>query len=526
MSVRPVSASNSLKLRLLVFAGALLASAASFAAALPPSTYAYPKPGKSDEASILCTTCPGASLNLPTTPYGLPLKRFVGRMLDSTRAVDIQAPVRTLRARGGMISSRSGRLYMMFGGSKFAAWNLSTLFSSKLGQPLVQLSQSRQTMPELYLPWTADVDADNDGNWQTVWVDGQNRLGGFDLDDRGFIYLAYGPYGWGIVQDTGNNSGFSFVSQTVEWAGVAPNDIRVVRAGKSYYALILNPTGASVTAIYDVTRPGYPERPWQINRTPLNTDKIEAKEEDILAVTSASMQFEIYKASDFVTGAPPVLQIGEANSPYSSITNDGTSFYALRSKWPFMFVDVFTPSVPGDATTFKRVATYAAGKGNPGNLRWADGYLTLTSRDASNVFDLRLFKATNADISEIDLGHFFQKYYVAAPTGYAIPDAYTHNPTTAFVHVQDGHTYLIYLGFGMADVFELQVETPALTFDPATDPNGDLSLTVNDVFYLVNYIFANGPSPVGTGDLNGDRAVNGTDVFWAINYLFSQTGTP
>jgi hypothetical protein len=64
----------------------------------------------------------------------------------------------------------------------------------------------------------------------------------------------------------------------------------------------------------------------------------------------------------------------------------------------------------------------------------------------------------------------------------------------------------------MADVYELQVASPVMTFDPSSDPNGDNTLTVNDVFYLVNYVFSNGPAPVGTGDINGDGAVNFGDI--------------
>ena len=41
------------------------------------------------------------------------------------------------------------------------------------------------------------------------------------------------------------------------------------------------------------------------------------------------------------------------------------------------------------------------------------------------------------------------------------------------------------------------------------------------VFALINYLFANGPLPVGAADANGDRAITVTDVFWLVNALFA-----
>ncbi|HPS79371.1 MAG TPA: leucine-rich repeat domain-containing protein, partial [Thermoanaerobaculaceae bacterium] len=53
------------------------------------------------------------------------------------------------------------------------------------------------------------------------------------------------------------------------------------------------------------------------------------------------------------------------------------------------------------------------------------------------------------------------------------------------------------------------------------DVNGDGSDNVQDVFFLINYLFAGGPGPVGPGDVNGDGSVNVQDVFYLINYLFA-----
>ncbi len=53
------------------------------------------------------------------------------------------------------------------------------------------------------------------------------------------------------------------------------------------------------------------------------------------------------------------------------------------------------------------------------------------------------------------------------------------------------------------------------------DANGDGQVTVTDVFYLINFLFTNGPAPIGPADVNGDGQVTVTDIFYLINYLFA-----
>ena len=53
------------------------------------------------------------------------------------------------------------------------------------------------------------------------------------------------------------------------------------------------------------------------------------------------------------------------------------------------------------------------------------------------------------------------------------------------------------------------------------DANGDGSVTVADVFYLISSLFVGGPAPIGPADVNGDGSVTVADVFYLINYLFA-----
>jgi len=57
------------------------------------------------------------------------------------------------------------------------------------------------------------------------------------------------------------------------------------------------------------------------------------------------------------------------------------------------------------------------------------------------------------------------------------------------------------------------------------DPNGDGAIDPADIFFLINYLFLNGPPPHGpaglmSGDANGDGVIDPADIFYLINYLF------
>lgn len=64
-------------------------------------------PGSKNEAPVICDGCRGSNLKgqlndgLKTYPYSSPIKRFVGRYVDSTSTASFQAPFgfRTARAR-------------------------------------------------------------------------------------------------------------------------------------------------------------------------------------------------------------------------------------------------------------------------------------------------------------------------------------------------------------------------------------------------------------------------------------------
>ena len=54
------------------------------------------------------------------------------------------------------------------------------------------------------------------------------------------------------------------------------------------------------------------------------------------------------------------------------------------------------------------------------------------------------------------------------------------------------------------------------------DANGDGSVTITDVVFLINYIFMGGaaPQPLSLGDVDCSGRINIADVVLLVNYIF------
>jgi hypothetical protein len=60
------------------------------------------------------------------------------------------------------------------------------------------------------------------------------------------------------------------------------------------------------------------------------------------------------------------------------------------------------------------------------------------------------------------------------------------------------------------------------------DANGDGVVDASDMVYLLNYLFASGPSPdpMAVGDVTCDGVVDISDVVYLLNYLFAHGPQP
>jgi hypothetical protein len=74
-------------------------------------------------------------------------------------------------------------------------------------------------------------------------------------------------------------------------------------------------------------------------------------------------------------------------------------------------------------------------------------------------------------------------------------------------------------------MFEIQRDS---TFYQCGDANGDGTIDVSDVVYLVNYLFKEGdpPDPLEAGETNCDGLIDVGDVVYIINYLYKDGTLP
>jgi len=79
---------------------------------------------------------------------------------------------------------------------------------------------------------------------------------------------------------------------------------------------------------------------------------------------------------------------------------------------------------------------------------------------------------------------------------------------------------------GAKRVVGVRCDSGASERTPCGDADGDGSVNVGDVFYVVNYLFAAGPVPVGLANVNGDATIDVNDVFFLINALFANGQAP
>jgi Right handed beta helix region/Dockerin type I domain len=61
---------------------------------------------------------------------------------------------------------------------------------------------------------------------------------------------------------------------------------------------------------------------------------------------------------------------------------------------------------------------------------------------------------------------------------------------------------------------------------PCGDADGDGTVGLADVFFVINFLFAGGTKPPGLANVNGDGVVDVSDVFFLINSLFASGPAP
>ena len=489
-------------------------------AALASQTFAqvWPAPSSQQGTPTICSACPVPEKDKPTWPYNDPLQTFTGRYLDSLYVQDWQQMFRTARAGQVLVMPSLNRVYLQIGHA-VGAYNMGTFFSRlENREPLMKATSypgnfgwRKGWQDEIWLRWDVHFYAENGGSgWQTPTIDGQDRLVRFDVDDRGYVYMAYTVFGWGIAKDNGGTGGglMDSVYQDFPHPAFAPNQIVVLKNGAGrYFAYVGGPNAGSME-VYDVTDPAHPVR-----QRDYPQGFIEAgKGNSVLAAVSNDNRLSLYDIDTATAGGGALLTAtGPNGASYMAVTSDGTNFYALYK----------TPAVTLGISSFVRQANgtftrtdYPMGNGTFDGriIKYGDGYLSVSGWHAGG--DLRLFKLNGTVPVEIDTQEFFFKYYAGPPSGYARPPiAAPAGPVTV---KYNNKIYLILPAFGLGDVWQLKaddlVSVVAQGATGVVNPNADARVE-KEVFYGDNVGFTaasnkqmsltwNFGNPEATGDPN------------------------
>lgn len=499
-------------------------------------TWTFPAKG----TGVLCTGCGLTSAEgRPTFPYDDPLTHHAGRYVDSTTVPDFQGDIRTLRANLVRSVPERGRLYVALG-SAIGVYSLETFFTTSLRKEMADVRvfgrvyrgtypYEKVTAPEAFF----NAESSESG-WVTPQTDGQIRLFDFDGDDRGYVYIASGAFGWGIEYDSGAADGthLQFVHQKpFATLGFAPGIVVPFRIGSSYYVAVAGTDDWPILQIYDVTTPSSPVLLAHRESTALAIrswarDAVNGR----LAVVNRDGKLRIFDFAALAAATnnstiPAVLE----RTPATGAAFGGLAFDANGTLW----VAEGPSPTPGESILLKltragssyAVASTSLGTMAPADLDIGGGYLAVVGRVPVNdgrAHDLRLFRMTDGAPQLLDISGFFQKYYHALSSQeYAIGGGRTLFQRIRIVE-EASKTYLLYGSHGLGDVYELErgdavkiatstaLEVSPLvsaageqvtlraTVVPATQgngvPTGAVSFTISDVPLTTAPLVANGSS--------------------------------
>lgn len=461
----------------------------------------YPKPAKT---SVICAGCPGRNhhgqnnAGLPTAPLSGPFVRHAGRYMDSTQCGDVQnLGMRTVRAMDLTIAASRNRIYTRLG-STFVAYTLDK-FITTVGKPLVPISDYRGSGQFVRtgsnkIEGVAAIDqyvyaeASNNGWSAQGGGDGGERLFGYDYDDRGNVYLAYGPFYWGIYRDARRTDGshmdhVSHFNQNTRTSSLlGAYKIMSLRAFEKYYMIVAD---SGQIEIYDVSAPGNPG-PGILIRDLKRAFRRFAKDAtgENVAIIDNGNNVSIFSAEGFVGVTAPIVRFeAPAGYAYNDVVFDGTRYWAaLANITNGSAGNALVPITPTGGT-YTLGEPVPLGDFQPSFANYGNGYLGLVGLERSSPgSDLytgngRLFRIDGSELHEIDLNNFFKNYYTYAPLDHARPTETDFPPQGLQPYKEGNRLYVIWADFGLGDVFEIEdVTDGTLRITPATGraAGGDL----------------------------------------------------
>ena len=462
----------------------------SIAAATTAVAQNHPMPGSKNEPPVLCTGCPWTNASgqpndgLPTYPYSGVLIDHVGRYVDSSSTQSYQmwanafrtARARTIRTAPTRRGTAPPRVYIQIGNA-MAAYSLDTFFTTTLPggmKPITFRFGGAGQGREKYLDWDGYVYPEGAGSgWQTDGGDFQDPMAKavpFDHDDRGYVYVAYEKFGWGIVSDDGRSDGghlpkvIQFVATPkAEFTKVLQNTTKVkaeaivsLKVGSSYY--VVTADRDSNMAIFDATNASKPTVVSVVNGEKKYAIRAMARDDNTrrIAYIDNNLAVRIYDYGTLVAGGEPLAEFRSDTGAFGEVISmdEAGNVWAVENTgkiWKF---------VPAGNTYVKHSYTPFPDRFQPLMMHVAAGYLAIGGIDwAAATYDVRILRVEANGVTNLNIDNFFRKYYHQAPPNYAQPGSYTAiQAQSADVEIikWGGKTYLLYSGFGLGDVFELE----------------------------------------------------------------------
>src|ERR1051326_345404 len=451
----------------------------------------YARPAKTPNTDVKCTGCSDRAKDQLTPGYPAALGTYVGRYLDSQTTNDCQQPVRTFRAVNVVPMPSLNRLYFIIG-SSVTAYDMDRFFQRvAAGESLTPNAPCGVPQPvtdaalqfdEWFYAELQPVDSEtkvSSSGWDVGdGGDGQTRLYGIDVDDQGYVYLATKWYRWGIVKDDRRHDGglMQFVWQAPKTDdAIVPVSVASLRGSSGSYFAVISDTVSSTMNVFDVSdhaapkkRPNTAKSMWQFAK---NADSTR------LAVATTDGHIEIYTTDSFVSGGQPLLSdLGPFGAAARGVASDGTNFYASFDGGTGLVIAVYAP----DGAGYKKVQQLVTSRPTLATLRlsYGAGYL-VQAGFTGGQYELRLFKASPAGVSEFDLSvpkapgvtsfaGYFQNYYVANSSGrdgYVAAGLFGQFHDSAVVR-SGGKTYPVVAAHGLGDVYQL--DGTAVPQQPAT----------------------------------------------------------
>jgi hypothetical protein len=254
---------------------------------------------------------------------------------------------------------------------------------------------------------------------------------------------------------------------------------------------------------------------------------------------------------------PPTVTLSQGNGPFALVEGDSLVFAVTA-------VDPDGTPVSLTATGLPSGATFLGVGGNK-TFRWLTSFtsagnysVTFTAVDGTSQTTI-----TTISISVTEAGNQAPVFSTVLP---AQIDVYVGSPSTTHVRASDPDLNPITLtaepiltgaamvdsGTGggayfytpvIADVGTIKqvsfIASDGSLADTITtnyrilsfmrgDSDGDLKYTINDVVYLVSYLFRSGPapSPIEAGDANRSGSVNINDITYMVNFLYKSGPKP